>query len=371
MTARVPFVDLGWQHAVVEKEVRAGFDDVMAATSFVDGPPVAAFESSFAEYSKAAVCVGVGNGTDAIEFALRATGIGRDDEVVIPANTFIATAEAVTRIGATPVLVDCDDDALLLDPVAAVDAINERTRAVVGVHLYGQIAPLEQVVIRAAEVGAAVIEDAAQAQGATRGGLTIGSWGAAAPTSFYPGKNLGAYGDAGAVLTQDREIAERVRRMRSHGSTTRYIHDEFGCTSRLDTLQAVVLNAKLAHLDEWNALREEAAARYVEMLGSVDGVRLPSTLPGNRHVWHLFVVRVAERDRVVEELQSSGVGAAVHYPVPVHLHGAYRHLGLGRGSFPVAERAAGEILSLPMFPGITAAQQERVAEVLVGAVTAS
>ncbi len=360
----VPFVDLGWQHREVERDVRAGFDRVFETTSFIDGPPVAEFEEAFAAACGADHCVGVSNGTDAIELALRAIGVGVGDEVIIPANTFIATAEAVVRSGADVALVDCDEESLLIDAEAAIAAIGPRTRAVIGVHLYGQMAPLEAIVDAASAAGVAVLEDAAQAQGATRHGRGIGSFGVAAPTSFYPGKNLGAYGDAGAVVTNDAGVAEAVSVMRNHGSSRRYHHDQFGCNARLDTLQAVVLGAKLRRLPVWNDLRREAALRYEELLSDVEGLRLPSVAAGNTHVWHLYVVRVPQRDRVLDALHGAGVSAAIHYPVPVHLHGAYAGLGQGLGSHPVAERAAGEILSLPMFPGITCAQQEQVAAAL-------
>ena len=363
----VPFVDLGWQHRLVEDEVAAGFARVLGATAYIDGPDVAEFESEFAAYCGAGRAVGVANGTEAIELVLRGLGIGPGDEVVLPANTFIATAEAVVRAGATPVLVDCDDDALI-DPALVPAALTAATRAIIPVHLYGQLAAMAPLVALAGELGLSVIEDAAQAQGATQDGRAMGSFGIAAATSFYPGKNLGAYGDAGGIVTDDDALADRIRAIRNHGSSRRYEHDLMGVNSRLDTLQAVVLRAKLRRLDEWNALRNEAATRYEGLLGGIEGVRLPCTLPGNRHVWHLYVIRVDRRDEVLAALQARGIGAAIHYPKPVHLHRAFADLGSGPGSFPVAERMAGEILSLPMFPGITETQQQRVADALAEAV---
>ncbi|MFZ4517982.1 MAG: DegT/DnrJ/EryC1/StrS family aminotransferase [Microthrixaceae bacterium] len=359
----VPFVDLGWQHAEIAAEVEEGFGRVLDATAFIDGPDVAAFEDEFAAFSGRGHCIGVANGTDAIELALRAHGIGRGDEVILPANTFIATAEAVDRAGATPVLVDCDERHLLIDPDLVAERLTAHTRAVIGVHLYGQIAPMERLVevVRAAgDDRVVVLEDAAQAQGATRHGEGIGSWGTAA-TSFYPGKNLGAYGDGGAVLTDDDEVDRRVRAIRNHGSSRRYYHDVKGVNSRLDTLQAVVLRAKLARLEKWNTLRREAAERYEGLLHDVEGVELPGTMEHNLHVWHLYVVRVDRREAVMESLRDAGVGVAIHYPVPVHRHPAFADLGLAEGTFPVAESTAPRIMSLPMFPGITATQQERVA----------
>ncbi|WP_110182148.1 DegT/DnrJ/EryC1/StrS family aminotransferase [Nocardioides solisilvae] len=360
----VPFVDLASQHAEVADEVQVGLADVFARTAFVGGEEVGLFEAEYARYVGARHCVGVANGTDALELALRAVGVGPGDEVVLPANTFVATAEAVSRIGAVPVLVDVDEEHLLVDVDAVGRALTPRTRAVVPVHLYGQVAPVERLLPLCAAAGVAVVEDSAQAQGARRHGAPAGSLGLAAATSFYPGKNLGAAGDAGAVTTCDEEVADRVRLLGAHGSRTKYVHEVVGTNSRLDTVQAVYLRAKLARLEKWNQLRREAAARYAELLADLPGVRVPRTLPGNEDVWHLYVVRVADRDRVLAGLAEAGVGAGIHYPTALHLTPAYRHLGLGPGAFPVAEAAADAILSLPMFPHLAPVQQERVADVL-------
>jgi dTDP-4-amino-4,6-dideoxygalactose transaminase len=356
---RIPLVDLRAQQRVVADEVNAGFAKVMERTAFILGAEVEAFESAFAEFSGAAHCVGVANGTDAVELALRALDIGKGDEVVIPANTFVATAEAILRAGATPVLVDVDPDYLLIDVDQAVARAGSATRVVMPVHLFGQIAPVEQLRERVGG-NVEIIEDAAQCQGATRRGAGPASIGRAAATSFYPGKNLGAFGDAGAVLTNDGDVARRLRILRNHGGETKYEHTMIGVNSRLDTLQAVVLSAKLARLADWNAQRREAARRYDELLADVDGVTLPQTMAGNVHVWHLYVIRVDNRDQVLKALQEAGIEAGIHYPHPVHLHGAFRDLGYGPGDFPVAEHAADRILSLPLFAEITPAQQERV-----------
>ncbi|MGZ4624953.1 MAG: DegT/DnrJ/EryC1/StrS family aminotransferase [Kineosporiaceae bacterium] len=361
----IPLVDLSVQHAQIADEVEAGFADVLSAGDFIAGKAVAAFEQEYAEFVGARHCIGVANGTDALEMALRAVGAGHGDEVILPANTFIATAEAVVRAGARPVFVDVDDDALLLDPALVEEAVTERTRAVIPVDLFGQVAPFERLPTSLAERGIAVIEDAAQSQGATRHGRSAGTFGSVAAKSFYPGKNLGAYGDAGAVITDDDELARRVRLMGSHGSPSKYQHTQFGFNSRLDTLQAVVLRAKLRRLEEWNAERRAAAVVYDALLGAVPGLRPPVTLEGGEHVWHLYVVRVSERDRVLHELHAEGIGAGIHYPVPVHLTEAMAGFRYRPGSFPVTARAAGEILSLPLFPGITREQQERVAEVVL------
>lgn len=360
----IPLVDLSVQHARIAEEVEEGFAEVLSTGDFVGGKAVAAFEQEYAAFVGVRSCVGVGNGTDALEMALRAAGVKHGDEVVLPANTFVATAEAVVRLGARPVLVDVDDDALLIDPAAVADALTERTRAVIPVDLYGQVAPFEQLPSSLSDRGVVVIEDAAQSHGATRHGRCAGSFGAAAATSFYPGKNLGAYGDAGAVTSDDEELAQSVRVMGAHGSATKYEHAHVGFNSRLDTLQAVVLRAKLRQLRQWNGERRAAAALYNALLDGIPGLRQPVVLPGNEPVWHLYVVRVVGRDGVLESLREHGVGASVHYPVPVHLTTAMLGYGRGPGSLPVCERAAGELLSLPIFPGITQRAQERVAEVL-------
>jgi dTDP-4-amino-4,6-dideoxygalactose transaminase len=360
---RIPIVDLGAQHREIADEVRRGFEEVIRRTAFILGPEVAEFEKEFARYSQVSHCVGVGNGTDALELILRASGIGPGDDVILPANTFVATALAVARAGATPVLVDADPRYYLIDPAQIESRIGPRSRAIIAVHLCGQIAPMEELEAIAREANLLLFEDAAQAQGARRHGRAAGNFGLAAGTSFYPSKNLGAYGDAGAVLTNDSAIANRIRGLRSYGSERKYHHPEAGFNSRLDTLQAVVLLAKLRRLEAWNEARRRAAERYHALLKEM-AATLPETLPGNEHVWHFYVVRVPERDRVLKELNEAGVEAAVHYPVPVHLQGAFSHLGYVKGSFPHTEQASEEILSLPLFPGITEEQQTRVAELL-------
>ncbi len=365
----VPLVDLAAQHATVAGEIADGWRHVLAQTSFIAGPQVAAFESEYASFIGTRHCAGVANGTDAIEIALRALGVGAGDECIVPANTFIATAEAVSRAGATPVLVDCaDDGTYLIDTDAVEAALTPRTRAIIPVHLYGQAAPVERLLRLATNIGAWVVEDAAQSQGARRADTSAGALGHVAATSFYPGKNLGAYGDAGAVLTDSDELAARMRMIRDHGSRHKYEHEVIGLNSRLDTLQAVVLSAKLRRLAGWNAARQAAAERYNALLSHVEEVIRPCVLDSNEHVWHVYVVRVPDRDRVIKELHAAGIGAGIHYPVPIHLSPAFARLGYAEGAFPVAEQVAHEILSLPLFPEITPAQQERVVSVLVAAV---
>ncbi len=357
----VPLVDLAAQQAEVHDELMAELAPVLASASFIGGPAVAQFEEAYASFVGARQCVGVANGTDALELALRAGGVRPGGEVILPANTFIATAEAVSRIGAVPVPVDVDPQYLLISPGCVADAVTSRTQAIVPVHLFGQTAFVEQLIPIAESCGAVIIEDAAQSQGATRFGRSAGTFGLAAGTSFYPGKNLGAAGDAGGVLTNDDSVAARVRMLGAHGSSEKYRHDAVGINSRLDAVQAVVLKAKLARLQAWNALRRAAAERYAALLTGIAGVELPKEAPDNTDVWHLYVVRVGCRDKVLQDLHAAGIQAGIHYPVPVHLSGAYQGDGRTAGTFPVTEEAAGRILSLPLFPHITAAQQERVA----------
>ncbi|HEX7182469.1 MAG TPA: DegT/DnrJ/EryC1/StrS family aminotransferase [Thermoanaerobaculia bacterium] len=366
MTGTIPLVDLAAQHAEVADEIARGMARVMDETSFILGPAVREFEEAFARFCGVPHCIGVGNGTDAIEMVIRALGLGAQDEVLVPANTFIATALGVLRAGARPALVDCDEYHLM-DPRQVEERITSRTRALLPVHLFGQTADMEALREIAGRRGLVLLEDAAQAQGAKRNGQPAGNLGAAAAFSFYPGKNLGAYGDAGAVTTGSDEIAGHLRKLRNWGSDKKYYHPELGFNSRLDTLQAVVLSAKLRRLDAWNEARRQAAARYDRLLAGIEGIETPRTLPGNEHIWHLYVVRVPRRDDVMAKLQAEGIGAGIHYPTPLHLHGALSDLGYREGDFPVAEKAAREILSLPLYPHLTEEQQERIARVLLRA----
>lgn len=361
--AEVPFVDLKASHEEVAEEVQAGFDRVMKTTAFVKGVEVAGFEQEYAAFTGVAHCVGVGSGTDALELALRAAAVPAGSEVLLPANTFVATAEAVVRAGARPVLADVDPDYLLLSGESVADAGRDLA-AVMPVHLYGQMAPMNGILAAAAQRSVPVIEDAAQAHGATQNGNSAGTYGLLAGVSFYPGKNLGAYGDAGAVLTQSEAMDRKVRLLGDHGSERKYEHLTLGFNSRLDALQAVVLRARLKRLAQWNEARRQAAARYAELLSDLEEVTLPRVMPGNEHVWHLYVIRVPHRDAVLNGLHDLGIQSGIHYPVPVHLQPAFRDLGYAPGDFPVAESAARQLLSLPMFPQITIEQQRRVADAL-------
>ena len=302
----------------------------------------------------------MGNGTDALELALRAAEVPAGSDVIMPANTFVATAEAVVRAGARPAFADVDPDYLLLDPDKLTAALTPQTGGVIPVHLFGQMAPMAALA-DAVPDGTTIIEDAAQAHGATQDGRPAGSFGLLAGVSFYPGKNLGAYGDAGAVLTESAEHARLVRLLGDHGSERRYEHVTIGFNSRLDGFQAVVLRAKLRRLAAGNLARQRAAEVYAELLADLPEVILPKTVPGNEHVWHLYVIRVPRRDHVLACLQAERIYAGIHYPVPVHLQPAFRYLGYGPGDFPVAEAAAEQLLSLPLYPQITREQQVRVA----------
>jgi dTDP-4-amino-4,6-dideoxygalactose transaminase len=369
--SRVPFQDLPLQIKNLRPELDAAIAEVLRHGQFILGPEVAAFEQAWAKHCGTPDAIGVGSGTDALQLTLRALGIGRGDEVITVANSFIATAEAISYAGATPVLVDCDPEHLLIDPAAVAAAITPRTRAIIPVHLYGQPANMAALEALARKHKLALLEDAAQAHGATLSdGRPCGALGRAAAFSFYPGKNLGAFGDAGAVTTSDDALARQLRLLRNWGSVVKYHHEVPGYNSRLDTLQAAILSVKLRRLGEWNEQRRTAAGWYRAALRDVPGLVLPTEAPWTgRHVYHLFVIRVLERDReaVARDLLARGVQTVVHYPVPIHRQKAYAGLGLGAGAFPHAERAAATVLSLPMFPEITPPQVEYVAESLRGA----
>ena len=356
----VPFVDLGRQHAEVEEGLFAAFARVLEDGSFTLGGEVEALERDFAEFVGVRYAAGVGSGTDALHFALRAVGVGPGDEVITAVNTFAATAEAIVAAGATPVFVDVDDATLLMDLDAVSAAVNDRTAAIIPVHLYGQCVDMWRVRMIAQPRNIRVVEDACQAHGASRAGLQAGAAGDAGCFSFYPSKNLGALGDGGIVTTNDEAIARRVRLLRSHGEDASRMHVEVGYTSRLHGMQAAMLRAKLPMLPIWNEMRRSAAARYGECLGG-NGVRIPSIADDSEPVFHLYCARVRSRDAVRRYLGEHGVQTGIHYPLPLHLEPAFEFLGGKPGDFPVAEKAAQEIISLPMYPYLTDAEIESVA----------
>jgi dTDP-4-amino-4,6-dideoxygalactose transaminase len=359
---KVPFVDLQAQYKSVKDEIDVAIARVLDNASFILGREVEAFEAAFAEYVGARFCVGVNSGTAAIQLAVTACGLGIGDEVLVPANTFFATAEAVSTAGATPVFVDADPVSYNIDVSKIEAAITERTRAIMPVHLYGQAADLDSIFSLAERHHLIVIEDAAQAHGSKYKGRRVGALGRAGCFSFYPGKNLGAYGEGGAVVTNDEEVARRVRLLRDHGSAQKYQHEIIGYNFRLEGIQGAVLNVKLRHLDRWNELRREHAARYQELLRGSD-LRLPVEMPYAEHVYHLYVVQSDGRDALQQTLNESGVQTGIHYPIPIHLQTAYASLNYRRGDFPEAERQAARVLSLPMFPELTDEQIMHVAEV--------
>jgi dTDP-4-amino-4,6-dideoxygalactose transaminase len=357
----VPLVDLREQHRAVAEEVEAAMRGVMERGDFILGADVEAFEAEFASYCEAGHAVGLDSGLSALELGLRALGLGPGDEVLTPVNSFIASSSAISFTGATPVWVDVDPQTYTIDLQAARSLVTPRTRAIMPVHLYGQPADMDAVLALAREHGLKVVEDACQAHGARYKGRRVGSLGDFAAFSFYPAKNLGAYGDGGMLTTNDAELAERVRTMRNYGQRRKYEHVEMAWNRRLDTLQAAVLRVKLRRLDDWNQARRQHAAVYRRVLDGA-GLQLPVAAPYAEHVYHVYVVQARERDRVLECLHELGIGVGLHYPVPIHLQEAYRSRGLGPGSFPVAETLAGRLLSLPMYPELRQDQVERVAD---------
>lgn len=352
----VPFLDLGPSHERLREPILEEIAELMRTSAFVNGPHVSEFEEAFAEYCGAPECVGVSSGLDALRLALLAAGIEQGDEVIVPAMTFAATFEAVTQAGGRPVVVDIADTDYNIDPAATDAALTSRTRFLLPVHLYGQLADMRRLVSLADGRGLAVIEDACQAHGARRDGLAAGEGGLAAAFSFYPSKNLGAMGDAGALVTRDVELARRARALREHGQFRKYEHDLEGYTARLDTLQAIVLAHKLPLLDSWNDERRAVARFYTEELAGVGDLGLPAVAEKSDPVWYLYVVRTREPDDLGAFLAQRGIATGRHYPTPPHLTAAYSFLGHRRGEFPVAEALAEEGLSLPVFPGMAQSQ---------------
>lgn len=355
---QVPFVDLKTQYRSLQPEVDEAIAAVITDAAFVSGKYARAFEAAFAAFTETEHCVGIGNGTDAIFVALKSLGIGAGDEVITAANTFIATSEAISRTGARVVFVDCEDKYYNIDTTRLAAAITPRTRAIVPVHLYGQPVDMDPILTLARERNLLVVEDAAQAHGAVYHGRPVGSLGVCACFSFYPGKNLGAYGDAGAVVTSDADLAERMRMQGDHGSKVKYTHEFEGDNSRLDGIQAAVLSVKLKHIVTWNERRIAVAARYCEGLADVVGT--PAVQPDVRHVFHLYVVRVKNRHEVVQHLNECGIGCGIHYPIALPFQPAYAHLGHVDADFPVTRVLMDEIVSLPMHGDLTDAQVDHV-----------
>jgi dTDP-4-amino-4,6-dideoxygalactose transaminase len=356
----VPFLDLGSIHAPLRAELLEDFGRLIDTSAFVNGPAVGELERDFAAYCGAQHCVGLASGLDALRLGLQAAGLERGDEVIVPAQTFVATYEAVTQAGGVPVPVDVSEADYNLDPALAEAAVTGRTRFLLPVHLYGQLADIRALRRVAEQHGLQLVEDAAQAHGAERDGIRAGQAGLWGAFSFYPGKNLGAMGDAGALVTGDADLAMRMRALREHGQRAKYVHEWEGWTARLDTLQAMVLLRKLRLLDGWNVERRAVAAGLTAGLTGVGDLVLPPVAPGSDPVWHLYVIRTARPLELADFLRERGVGTGRHYPQAPHLSPAYAHLGLREGMFPVAEAIARDCLSLPVFPGMSEAQVEAV-----------
>jgi dTDP-4-amino-4,6-dideoxygalactose transaminase len=359
----IPFVNLKRQYTAICDEVHQAIQEVFDQCAFASGPAVAAFEADFARYCGVRHCICVNSGTSALHLALLACGVGPGDEVITVPMTFVATAWAISYVGARPVFVDIEPDTFTIDINQVERAISSRTRAILPVHLYGQMAQLDPLVEMCKQHGLALIEDAAQAHGAMYYGRRAGAVGRVGCFSFYPGKNLGAYGEGGAITTNDDTIAARARSLRDHAQSERYRHEEVGFNYRMDGLQGAVLSVKLRHLERWNATRCQVATRYRALLEDTL-LALPDEAEGRRHVWHLYVVRYPERDRLQQALAAAGIATGLHYSIPVHLQPAYASLGYRLGDFPVTEKVAQECLSLPIYAELSEKEQERIARIL-------
>jgi dTDP-4-amino-4,6-dideoxygalactose transaminase len=347
---KVPFLDLKTQYDSIREEVLEAFEQVLENTAFAGGPFVARFEKNFADFCQCQHAIGVGSGTEALWLALLGLGIGPGDEVMTVPNTFIATAEAISYCGATPVFVDIDAETYTMNPDLLEAAITPKTKAIIPVHLFGQMADMDKIMAIAKRHNLFVVEDACQAQGATYKGRRAGSIGDAGCFSFYPGKNLGAYGEAGAVVTNNSELALMIKQLRDHGQTKKYYHEYVGWNARMDGFQGAVLEIKLKYLEGWNESRRQVAKAYKELFFDEEEIILPKPAPYAMHVFHIFAIRVPDRDALINSLKAMNIHCGIHYPVPLHLQKAYRFLNISEGSFPVAEKCAREFVSLPMYP---------------------
>ena len=360
---KVPFADFSPMHREIHEEMRNAFEEIYKNGWFIGGEPCEKFEKNFASYVDASCCVGCGNGLDGLRMMLSAAGIGKGDEVIVPAQTYIATALAVTYAGATPVFVDIENKYYSIDPEKIECAINSKTKAILMVHLYGQVGRWDEVAAIAKKHNLLLFEDAAQCHGATYKGRKAGSMGIASEFSFYPGKNLGALGDSGAVCTNDKELADKVRAFGNYGSHVKYMHEYKGVNSRMDTIQAAFLDVKLKHLDKWIADRKRIAKRYLQEITN-SKLDLPQINPDGTHVWHIFAVLVEDRERFLAYLDEHGIGHQCHYPVAMHLHKAYSDLNYHEGDFPIAEYNAAHEVSLPIYYGMTDSQIDYVINII-------
>ena len=368
---KVPFIDLKAQYEVIRDEISVATKEVFDLAIFAGGPLVERFEKAFATFCQSQYAIGVGSGTEALWLTLLALGVGQGDEVVTVPNTFIATAEAISVCGATPVFVDIDEDTYTMNPALLQAAITPRTKAIIPVHLFGQMADMDPIMQIANAHGLFVVEDACQAHGAEYKGKLAGSIGHAGCFSFYPGKNLGAYGEAGAVVTNDPVLNSNIRMLRDHGQRKKYYHALIGWNARMDGYQAAVLTVKLRHLRSWNHARRHIAQLYHHRLADVPQVILPKPARYAKHVYHIYPIRVPERDCFIRALLETHIHCGIHYPLPVHLQECYRFLALTRGTFPVSEAVAEELVSLPMYPELTVDQVDYVADAITAVITAS
>jgi dTDP-4-amino-4,6-dideoxygalactose transaminase len=362
MQIKVPFLDLWSQHLPLMSEFNQAIQEVIESSAFAGGRFVTAFEEEFAAYGEVPYAIGVGSGTEALWLSLLACGVGSGDEVITVPSTFMATAEAITYCGARPVFIDVDERTYTMNPDALKYALTAKTKAIIPVHLFGQPADMDPILEFGRDHGLHVIEDACQAHGATYKGKRVGTFGDTACFSFYPGKNLGAFGEAGAIVTVSSELNEKIKVLRDHGQVRKYFHSTVGWNCRMDGIQAAVLRIKLRQLEAANQRRRNHAARYDAGLGEFEGVITPTTAAYARHVYHIYAIRVSNRDETIKFLTDQGIATGIHYPVPVHLQEAYRDLGYTAGAFPVSERCAAEFISLPMYPELTASQVEVVIE---------
>jgi dTDP-4-amino-4,6-dideoxygalactose transaminase len=359
---KVPFLDLKTQYQTIKPEIQTALNEVLENTAFAGGPFVAKFEKEFAAFCECKHAVGVGSGTDALWLALLALGVGKGDEVITVPDTFIATAEAITYCGAEPVFVDIEESNYNMNPALLKKAITKKTKAIIPVHLFGQPADMDPILEIARKHNLAVIEDACQAHDSRYKGKKAGTMGQAGCFSFYPGKNLGAYGEAGAVVTDSEEIAAKIRGFRDHGQQKKYYHDRIGWNARMDGFQGAVLSVKLQYLNQWNEARRSHAKLYSDRLKGLKNLTLPAEADYARHVYHLYAIRVQNRDALIDSLAEKGISCGIHYPVPIHLQQAYGYMNLKPGALPVAEKCASEFVSLPMYPELTVEQIAYVAD---------
>ena len=347
---KVPFLNLKVQYLEIKEEVNESIQDIMNTAIFAGGSYVDSFEKKFAEFCQCNHAIGVGSGTDALWVALLALGVGKDDEVITTPNTFIATVEAISFCGAKPVFVDVIEDTYSMDPELLEKAITPKTKVIIPVHIFGQMCDMDRIMEIAEKHNIYVLEDACQAHGSEYKGKRAGSIGYVGAFSFYPGKNLGAYGEAGAIVTNDNELVSNIKKFRDHGQRTKYYHDIIGWNARMDNIQAAVLNVKLNYIEKWNEQRRKNASLYSKKLAGIKGISIPFEAEYSKHVYHIYAIRAKNRDKLIEHLKNNDIGCGIHYPIPIHLQDAYKSLNIKEGMYPVSEKTANEFVSLPMFP---------------------